>query len=126
MAAAGWRTAHGSPEAGGGAGVAATASGGEDQLGETAGGVVRRGEASARVGSGGAEAGVARGNVLSGAEMAGAAHMAGQWRQRAAEEKQRREREREVDEGGPECNFREMQGPYCNASIAFKPVLKWR
>jgi hypothetical protein len=36
------------------------------------------------------------------------------------------EREREVDEGGPKCNFREMQGPYCNASITFKPVLKWR
>jgi hypothetical protein len=36
------------------------------------------------------------------------------------------EREREVDEGGPNCNFVEMQGPYCNASITFKPVLKWR
>jgi hypothetical protein len=36
------------------------------------------------------------------------------------------EREREVDEGGPKCNFREMQGPYSNASITFKPVLKWR
>jgi hypothetical protein len=36
------------------------------------------------------------------------------------------EREREVDEGGSKCNFREMQGPYCNASITFKPVLKWR
>jgi hypothetical protein len=27
---------------------------------------------------------------------------------------------------GPKCNFREMQGPYCNASITFKSVLKWR
>jgi hypothetical protein len=36
------------------------------------------------------------------------------------------EREREVDEGGPGCNFGEMQGPYCNASITFNPVLKWR
>jgi hypothetical protein len=36
------------------------------------------------------------------------------------------EGEREVDEGGLKCNFREMQGPYCNASITFKPVLKWR
>jgi hypothetical protein len=36
------------------------------------------------------------------------------------------EREREVDEGGLKCNLREMQGPYCNASITFKPVLKWR
>jgi hypothetical protein len=25
------------------------------------------------------------------------------------------ERKRGVDEGGPKCNFREMQGPYCNA-----------
>jgi hypothetical protein len=25
---------------------------------------------------------------------------------------------------GPKCNFREMQGPYGNASITFKPVLK--
>jgi hypothetical protein len=33
---------------------------------------------------------------------------------------------REVDEEGLNCNFREMQGPYCNASITFKPVLKWR
>jgi hypothetical protein len=36
------------------------------------------------------------------------------------------EREREVDEGGSKRNFREMQGPYYNASITFKPVLKWR
>jgi hypothetical protein len=36
------------------------------------------------------------------------------------------EGEREVDEGGPKYNFRKMQGPYCNASITFKPVLKWR
>jgi hypothetical protein len=27
---------------------------------------------------------------------------------------------------GPKCNFREMQGPYCNASITFKLLLKWR
>jgi hypothetical protein len=27
---------------------------------------------------------------------------------------------------GPNCNFRKMRGPYCNASITFKPVLKWR
>jgi hypothetical protein len=50
--------------------------------------------------------------------------MARQWQRRAAEEKQRRERE--VDEDGLNCNFREMQGPYCKASITFKPVLKWR
>jgi hypothetical protein len=49
-------------EAGGGTDhLAATASGGEEQLGQTAGGVARRGEASARPGSGGAGAGAARG-----------------------------------------------------------------
>jgi hypothetical protein len=47
-------------------------------------------------------------------------------RRRRATEKNRGEGEREVDEGGSKCNFREMQGPYCNASITFKPVLKWR
>jgi hypothetical protein len=36
------------------------------------------------------------------------------------------EGEREVDEEGLNCNFREKLGPYCNASITFKPVLKWR
>jgi hypothetical protein len=34
------------------------------------------------------------------------------------------EGEREVDKGGPRCNFIEMQGPYCNAQITFKPELK--
>jgi hypothetical protein len=49
-------------EAGGGTDrLAATATGGEDQLGQTASGVARRGEASARPGSGGAGAGAARG-----------------------------------------------------------------
>jgi hypothetical protein len=65
-------------EARGGAGVAATASGGEVRLGQIAGGVARRGGASARPGSGGAEAGAARGREQSGAGAAGAAHMAGQ------------------------------------------------
>jgi hypothetical protein len=32
----------------------------------------------------------------------------------------------EEDEGGPRCNFIEMQGPYCNALINFKLVLNWR
>jgi hypothetical protein len=27
----------------------------------------------------------------------------------------------EEDEGGPRCNFIEMQGPYCNSLITFKP-----
>jgi hypothetical protein len=41
--------------------LAATVSGSEEQLGQTAGGVARRGEASARPGSGGAGVGAARG-----------------------------------------------------------------
>jgi hypothetical protein len=50
--------------AGAGAGqVAATASGGEERLGQMAGGVARRGEASAVQGSGGAGAEAARGSV---------------------------------------------------------------
>jgi hypothetical protein len=49
-------------EAGGGTDhLAVTASGGVEQLGQTVGGVARRGEASARPGSGGAGAGAARG-----------------------------------------------------------------
>jgi hypothetical protein len=64
-------------KAGGGAGDAATASGGEAQLGQMAGDVVGQGEASAGAGSGGAEVGVAHGEVLSSAATAGAAHMAG-------------------------------------------------
>jgi hypothetical protein len=63
---------------GGGAGDAATASSGEVQLRQEAGDVAGRGKASAGVGSGGTEAGVARSEALSGAETAGAAHMAGQ------------------------------------------------
>jgi hypothetical protein len=59
--------------------------------------VAERGEASARVGSGGAEAGMARGTVLSGTEPAVTAHMARLRRRRhAAEEKQRRERRRSM------------------------------
>jgi hypothetical protein len=64
-------------KAGGGVGDAATASSGEVQLGQMAGDVAERGEASAGAGSGGAEVGLARGKVLSGAEMAGAVHVAG-------------------------------------------------
>jgi hypothetical protein len=44
-------------KAGGGAGLTATASGGEVQLGQTVGDVAERGEASAGAGSGGAEVG---------------------------------------------------------------------
>jgi hypothetical protein len=54
-----------------GTGKAATASGDEDQLGQEAKNVAERGEASAGVGSGGAEVGMARGKILSGVEVAG-------------------------------------------------------
>jgi hypothetical protein len=72
-------------KAGGGAADAVTASGGGDRLGQEAHNVVEQGDASAGVGSGGAEARTARGTVLSGAEPAVTAHMAGLQRRRAAE-----------------------------------------
>jgi hypothetical protein len=71
-----------------------TASGGEAQLRQTAGDVAERGEASAGVGNCRAEAGVAGGKVLSGAETAGAAHMAGRTAAARGREEQRRGRER--------------------------------
>jgi hypothetical protein len=84
----------GSPEAGSGTGVAATASGGEARLGQTAGDVVRQGEASARPGSGRAGAGAARG-LPQGGSGAGrsTAHGRPELR-RCAAEKQRRGGER--------------------------------
>jgi hypothetical protein len=81
-------------KAGGGAADAATASGDGDRLGQEAHNVAERGDASAGVGSGGAEARTARGTVLSSAEPAVTAHMTGLRRRRAAEGKQRRERRR--------------------------------
>jgi hypothetical protein len=81
-------------EAGGAAGDAATASGGDVQLGQEAADVAERGGASAGAGSGGAEARATRARAQRNAGAAEAVHMAGQWRRRAAEEKQRRERER--------------------------------
>jgi hypothetical protein len=77
-----WRVEH--QKAGGGAGDAVTASGGE--VGRRW--ATWRGQrvASARAGSGGAEAGVARGEVQSSAETAGAAHMAGTAAARGREE----------------------------------------
>jgi hypothetical protein len=81
-------------KAGGGAGDATTASGGEAQLGQTAGDMAERGEASAGAGNGGAEAGVARGKVLNGVETAGVAHMAGRMAAARDREEQRRGRER--------------------------------
>jgi hypothetical protein len=62
--------------------------------GRQSGGVSRRGQASARAGSGGVEAGVARGEVLSSAETAGAAHMAGRMAAARGRGEQRRGRER--------------------------------
>jgi hypothetical protein len=58
------------------------------------GDVAEWGEVSAGAGSGGAKARATRAWVQRGAGAAEAAHMAGQWRRRAAEEKQRRERGR--------------------------------
>jgi hypothetical protein len=55
-------------------------------------------------------------------ERGGARHMAG--RAAAARGRETEEREREVDEGGPSCKLQKVQGPYCNAQITFKPVLK--
>jgi hypothetical protein len=80
-------------KAGGGAGNAAMASGGDVQFGQTASDVAEWGEASAGAESGGAKAGVARGKVLSGAETAGAAHMAGRTATARDREEQRRGRE---------------------------------
>jgi hypothetical protein len=74
-------------KAGCGSGDAATASGGEVQLGQTAGDVAERGEASAGAGSGRAEAGVARAWAQRGAGAAGVAHMAGVEQRRCAAEK---------------------------------------
>jgi hypothetical protein len=50
--------------------------------------------AGARAGSGGARTEATRAQAQRGAGAAGAAHLAGQWRRRAAEEKQRGGRER--------------------------------
>jgi hypothetical protein len=51
--------------------------------------------------------------------------------QPAAEITRARQRNRgarglEEDDGGPSCKKQKIQGPYCNAQITFKPVLKWR
>jgi hypothetical protein len=81
-------------EAGGGAEDAATVSGGSVQLGQEAANVIEQGGASAGAGSGGAKARATRARAQRDAGAAEAAHMAGQWWRRAAEEKQRRERER--------------------------------
>jgi hypothetical protein len=86
-------------EAGGGADrVAMTASGSERRLGQTTGGVARRGEASAGSGKAAARQGKARGRVQSGAGAAGARHMAGRaaaargQRSRGGRERGRRKR----------------------------------
>jgi hypothetical protein len=81
-------------KAGGGARDAAMASGGEAQLGRTAGDVAGRGEASAGAGSGRAEAGATRAQVQRDAGAAGAVHMAGAEQRWRAAEKQRGGRER--------------------------------
>jgi hypothetical protein len=96
-------------EAGGGAGVAATASGCEVRLRQTAGDVARQGEASARPGSGGAEAGVTRGRAQSGTGAAGVAHMARAAAAARGRGKQRRGGGAHVDEGGPSCKMQKYR-----------------
>jgi hypothetical protein len=81
-------------KAGGGTGDVATASGGEVQLEQEAGGVARRGEASARAGERRGKWGTGTWLGLGQRRGGRAAHMAGHWWRRAAEEKQRRGRER--------------------------------
>jgi hypothetical protein len=92
--------------------------------GQAAGDVVERGGASAGARSGGAKARTARGTVLSGAEPAVMTHMA-ELRRRHAAGGNRGGREG-GRRRGLRCKFREKQGPDCNVSITFKPVLKWR
>jgi hypothetical protein len=88
----------------------------------------RRGEARGSQCEGGKRRGRDRGDTCMGAEGCwsgrGGAH--GRAVAAACGRGEAEEREREVDEGGPVCNFRELQGPYCNISITFKPVLEWR
>jgi hypothetical protein len=110
-------------KAGGGAGDAWTVSGGEVQLGQTAGDVARA-EGGQR--EGGKRRGRGRGGTWRGPKQRrdgkGGAH--GQNSGSGARQRRIEEREREIDEEGPKCNIIELQGPYCNASITFKPVLK--
>jgi hypothetical protein len=94
----------GSLEAGGGAGAAAMASSGEVRLGQTAGDVARQGE-TARLGGravalGGGGTWLAPEQRRDGRGGAHGRDNDGGTRQRKTEE-----RGREVDEGGPGCNF---------------------
>jgi hypothetical protein len=100
-------------EAGGGAGDAATVSGSEAQLGQTA----ATWEARWSQREGGKRRGRGRGDTCTGAEgcRSGRDGAHGRGRATAARGRETERRERQVDEGGPKCNFREMQGPYCKA-----------
>jgi hypothetical protein len=84
------------------------------------------GDAGARqhkVGRAAAGQGRARGRAQSGAGAArAAAHGRLVRRQRRAQ--RNRGGGGEVDEGGLDCNFQKVQGPYCNVQITFKPELK--
>jgi hypothetical protein len=92
---------------------AATASGGEARLGQTAGGVARRGGARARPGSGRVGTGAACGLPQGGS---GAGRCTAHGRQSGGGGTQRnRGGGREVDKGGLDCNFQKGQGPYRNA-----------
>jgi hypothetical protein len=71
--------------------------------------VARRGEDSGGSTGGGRRGGATRGRAVQ--RQQGGAH--GRAEAVACGRGETEEREREVDEGGPKCNFREMQGPYC-------------
>jgi hypothetical protein len=112
-------------KAGGGAGDAATASDGEVQLGQKADDVAR---AWGGQREGGKRRGRGRGGTWRGPEQRRDGRGGTHGRENGGGARQRRteEREREVDEEGPKCDITELQGPYCNASITFKPVVKLR
>jgi hypothetical protein len=55
-------------------------------------------------------------------ERGGAQHKAD--RVAVARGRETEEMGREVDEGGPSCQFQKIQGPHCNAQVTFIPELK--
>jgi hypothetical protein len=110
---------------GGGARITAMASGGEARLGQAAGATWKGQGWPAR------DRGRrrwSRERHVDGAEQrwGGGGGTHGRVVAAACGREETEEGEREVDEGVFNCNFREMQGLYCNASITFKPVLKWK
>jgi hypothetical protein len=99
---------------GGGAGDAATASGGEAQLGQAVG---RRVVAGVSQREGEKRRGRGRGGTWRGPEQhrdgRGGAH--GRENSGGARQRRTEEREREVGEEGPGCKFQKRQGLHCNS-----------